>query len=208
MALQTSRRAPYRRLPARSLRRRLFLELLEQRLAPAVGDAIADAFHLSFTNISATQETAHVREYLAESVFLGKFELTSGQVVTAAVNTAPHGGGLNSFLRLFLDNGDGTVRQIASNDNFRGLDPSLTYQATVAGTYYVGVSSFHNSDYDPLFASSASGSSRGLFDLNLSKSTSLSAPGLVAASFELSQTTGVLGDNLVVSYTIENRGGA
>lgn len=174
----------------------------------SAGDSIAEAIELPFSSISESYQTAHLSANLANpaEVQLAKLELRRGEVVTAEVDTAAYGGELDSFLRIFQETGSGTVRQIASNDNFRGLDAGLTFQAATSGIYYVGVSSFDNTTYDPLVASRGTGSSHGLFDLNLSKT--VSTPGLVGSSFKLSQTTAVPSDVITVSYTIENRGGA
>ena len=137
----------------------------------SAGDAIADAIGLSFTNLPTTYQTAHVTEYLANSgdVVLNRISLNAGDLVTASVNTTPYGGGLNSYLRIFQEIGGGRVRPIASNDNYQGHDPGLTFQAARPGIYYVGISSFDNTAYDPAIADSGSGSSHGLFDLSLSK---------------------------------------
>ena len=70
---------------------------------------------------------------------------------------------LDSYLRLF--NADG--RQLARNDDSSGsLDSSLNYTVNAAGTYYVGVTAYGNSRYNPLEAGSGrSGRSTGEYEL-------------------------------------------
>ena len=53
---------------------------------------------------------------------------------------------LDSYLRLF----DATGRQLARNDYSRGsLDSQLSFTVQVTGSYFIGVSSYGNSRYDP-----------------------------------------------------------
>ena len=53
---------------------------------------------------------------------------------------------LDSYLRLF----DATGRQLARNDDSRGsLDSQLSFTVQVTGSYFIGVSSYGNSRYDP-----------------------------------------------------------
>lgn len=186
---------------------RLDLEQLPDRVLLSAGDSIANAIDLSFLNTSALYQTAHTTKYLANpgDVELFRISLNAGEVVTSSVNTAPYGGGLNSYLRIFQDVGGGAAREIASNDNRQGLDPSLTFQAPGTGSYYVGISSFDNTTYDPLIAGSGSGSSHGLFDLNLSKTVTATPPGLVGSAFQVSQSLAVWGDTVTIHYTIQNR---
>jgi len=191
----------------------LRLERLEERRLLSGADTIASAIGLSFANTSTLYQTAHVTEYLAngDDVCLNRIGLNAGDIVTASVNTAPYGGGLDSYLRIFQDMGvqgmgGSSVRQIASNDNFQGKDAGLTFQAPATGSYYVGISSFDNTAYNPLLADSGSGSSHGLFDLNLAKTTAAAPPGLVGASFKLSEAAAVWGDTVTASYIIQNRG--
>ncbi|MCK4685959.1 MAG: PPC domain-containing protein, partial [Pirellulales bacterium] len=53
---------------------------------------------------------------------------------------------LDSYLRLF----DGDGRQLARNDDANGsLDSFLTYGVQADGTYFIGISAYGNSSYDP-----------------------------------------------------------
>src|SRR2546423_1148458 len=140
---RAARAAPARcRRSSRPRKVRLELEQLANRILLSAGDSIANAIGLSFAATPTLYQTAHITEYLANpgDVELNRINLNAGDVVTASVNTAPYGGGLKGYLRIFQDLGGGAARQIASNDNFLGQDPSLTFQAPAWGTYYVGIS--------------------------------------------------------------------
>ena len=54
-------------------------------------------------------------------------------MVKVVVSTTASGGGLNSYLRIFQETG-GTVREIASNDDFQGRDAGLTFGITCRTT--------------------------------------------------------------------------
>ncbi len=191
--------------------RRLELERLEDRLLLSAGDSIANAIGLPLTSTSGSVQTAHVSEYLANpgDVELNRISVEAGDVVTALINTAPYGGGLSSAVRIFQQTGTNpvTVQQIASTTNFEGQESGLSFQAPTTGTYYVGISSFDNATYNPLVAGSGSGSSHGLFDLNLSVTPAALAPDLVPSSFQIGQSEAVWGDTVTINYTIQNRGG-
>ena len=120
-----------KRAPFRPRVFRPWLELLEDRTLLSAGDSIANAVALSFTNSATLYQAAHVTEYLANpnDVQLNRISLNAGDLVTAAVDTAPYGGGLNSYLRVFEDMGGGKVLPIAANDNVKGVDAGLTFRA-------------------------------------------------------------------------------
>src|SRR5262249_48635242 len=151
--------------------------------------------------VSASTQTARCSGWLSQpdGAMLYRVHLQAGDLVTTRVDTSPYGGGFDSFLRVFQDVG-GTVNQIASNDNNLGLDAGVTFQASTAGDYIIGVSSFDNIRYDVTQAQSGIGSSQGLFDLSLSKSSTAPAPALTVSSFDVSQDTGLWGETFTVQY--------
>jgi hypothetical protein len=185
------------------MRKHFSLERLEDRTVFSRGDTLTNAIPVAFV-----RNNASLSSYLAtpQDVQLAALSLAAGDTVTAAVDTQPYGGGLDSYLRAF----DGGGVQIASNDNYGGRDARLTFQAPAAGTYYVGVSAAGDTRYDPRVARSGQGTSTGMFDLHLSKApTALPLqPDLVGASFQIVQSAAVWGDTVTVRYAIENRGGA
>src|SRR5271156_2036096 len=70
--------------------------------------------------------------------------LQQGEKLSASIDAQDAGSALTSLLRIFSS--DGTPLAL---DNQLGGDPQLTFQASTAGTYYVGVSSAPNNDYNP-----------------------------------------------------------
>ncbi|MEL6929513.1 MAG: DVUA0089 family protein [Cyanobacteria bacterium J06600_6] len=83
---------------------------------------------------------------------LYQVELEAGEVLTIDIDTQAESD-LDSRLRLFNAVGN----ELASSDDDAApgeeelsLDPFLAFTASIAGDYYVGVSEFSNSDYDPV----------------------------------------------------------
>jgi len=78
---------------------------------------------------------------------------------------------LNSALKLYRDNGDGTRTLIAQNDDYFSNDAFINLELE-AGTYFIGVSSTGNTDYDPTVSDTGfNGTSEGDYQLNLSFDT-------------------------------------
>lgn len=198
-------RAPKSARPRRVLLR---LEQLEDRTLFSAGNSLFNPITITFIDIAPSYQTALVSEYIASpsDAVLNQVALAAGDVVTARVNTVPYGGGLDSYLRIFADSG-GSVTQIASNDNAIGRDAGLTFQAPAAGTYYIGVSGVGNTAYNPTVPGGGTGSTHGLFDLSLTKTSAVSSPDLEIASFQVSPAQAVWGDTITVRFSVENRGG-
>lgn len=202
-------RSPSRRPHSR--KRRLEVEQLEDLVLLSAGDSLGEALELSFKPLSDLFEAAHVSEFLAnpEDVRWHRITLEEGDRVTVSVDTAPYGGGLDSYLRIFQEVAADNVQEIAANDHFRGRDPSLTFQAPGNGTYYIALSSFDNASYDPLQPIHGLGSSHGLFDLRIQKTIEDQepVPDLVTSSVQVTQKLAVWGDTVTVHFTVQNRGG-
>lgn len=96
-------------------------------------------------------------------VDLYKITLPLGGLITAEVIAANLDipSDLDSYLRLFDANGE----ELAANDQFNGRDSFLDYFVTTGGTYYIGVSGFPNSEYDPDVAGSGRSQSTGVYDI-------------------------------------------
>ena len=91
--------------------------------------------------------------------------LAAGQTLVIDVDARSLSGGstLDSFVRLF----DATRRQVAANDDSGGsLDSYLAFTARAAGTYYVGVSGYGNSAYNPSRAGSGRVGSTGVYQVS------------------------------------------
>jgi hypothetical protein len=112
-------------------------------------DSLATATPLTLVDRRATV-TAVIGDgrNLAADVDLFAVSLAAGQSLTVDIDAATlaEPSTLDSFLRLF----DASGTPLAANDDAAGsLDSLLTFVAPATGTYYVGVSAFGNSVYDP-----------------------------------------------------------
>ena len=88
---------------------------------------------------------------------------------------------LNSELTLFQQNADGTGTVIARNDDYFGTDSYLT-MTLQPGTYYIGVTSTGNDQYDPSIPDSGiGGTTQGPYKLDL-QFTPQNATELLSAS--------------------------
>ncbi|WP_413160456.1 PPC domain-containing protein [Capilliphycus salinus ALCB114379] len=150
-------------------------------------DTIAEAIA---TNLSADNNTVSLDSAISftfgnrlvdqtEDVDMYSFELEAGDTVVLDIDAELLGSSLDSVLRLF----DAEGNQLAqSNDDFAPnelvgesqSDSYLEFTAETEGTYYVGVSSspngefdFENNPYEPFEGGSGSGSSSGEYTLNL-----------------------------------------
>ncbi|MCM2371638.1 GEVED domain-containing protein, partial [Aporhodopirellula aestuarii] len=112
----------------------------------------------------------------ANDIDLYRFQLnTAGtvQIETTAerLTQAEHGENpslLNTVLRLFRKNADGTSQVIAQNDRYYGSDSFIEMELE-AGEYFFGVSSAGNEDYDPAIADSGfGGTTDGKYEVQLS----------------------------------------
>jgi subtilisin family serine protease len=96
-------------------------------------------------------------------VDLLQFQLDAGDRVTADIDASVSGSPLDSILRIFDSDGN----EVAVNDDSDGLDSFIEFTASTSDTYYAGVSSYANFDYDPFTAGSGSGFSTGEYDLEI-----------------------------------------
>ncbi len=89
---------------------------------------------------------AQVSHFLSSPAEFDLYSLTlqEGQTLEASIDAQDAGSGLTSLLRVF--NSSGTPLAL---DNQLGGDPHLTFQAATTGTYYIGVSSAPNDNYNP-----------------------------------------------------------
>ncbi|MEL7039477.1 MAG: TIGR03118 family protein, partial [Cyanobacteria bacterium J06592_8] len=101
----------------------------------------------------------------SEDVDLYRFDLEADQTVTVDIDANSTEDGisslLHSVLRVFDSEGNelAASEQVATPDDIipgEG-DPTLEFTATEARTYYVGISSIGNNDYDPNVAATGSG---------------------------------------------------
>ncbi len=99
----------------------------------------------------------------------------TAEIVAERDATLLSNGLLNSVLRLYKLNTDGTRTQVAQNDDYFSVDSYLNLTLD-AGTYFVGVSSTGNNDYDPAVSDTGfGGTSDGDYRLRLNFTTETSA---------------------------------
>jgi hypothetical protein len=139
------------------------LERLEPRLTPSANDTLTTALTPNaYGNATsgALNSVNQVDLYIIRSV-------QAGDELTADLN-ASNGAGPGDALRLF----DAHGKQLAFQENpGGGADTIVTFDATAAGTYYVGVSSNGDYAYDPTKANSGSGGlAHGDYSLTLGTS--------------------------------------
>ena len=94
--------------------------------------------------------------------------LNAGDTILVDINAEINGSELDSVLTIFGVNGDVLVQ---NDDNFfddlTEPDSFQEFTAPIDGTYYIGVSSFDNFEYDPTVADSGMGDSSGVYELVL-----------------------------------------
>ena len=141
-------------------------------IAPVVADTDPDNTIPEAINIAGEEVTTISNAIDSPAdVDLYQFQLNQGNTVILDIDAAISGSSLDSVLQLFdaegnvlTNNDDGTAKDESSS-----LDSLIEFTATDDGTYYVGVSSFANFDYDPINGSNNFGndlgSSTGNYDL-------------------------------------------
>ncbi len=131
--------------------------------------------------------------------------LQKDETFDASIDAQNAGSALTSLLRVF--NSSGTPLAL---DNQLGGDPQLSFQASTAGTYYIGVSSAPNDDYNPaVMYSGVPGTTTGVYTLSVTLTTSAPPlPDLAGSSFRTSVDMAAAGDTIPVSFTVQNRGAA
>ncbi|MEM9923190.1 MAG: PPC domain-containing protein, partial [Cyanobacteria bacterium P01_D01_bin.50] len=105
----------------------------------------------------------------SDDVDLIKLELNQGGRAVIDINAREYGSALDSVLRVF----DSTGNEVAFNDDsfvtpdsYR--DSFIDFTAPVSDTYYVGVSSYHNFEYNPFTEGSGKGYTTGEYDISIS----------------------------------------
>jgi hypothetical protein len=117
-----------------------------------IGDILAAAASLSAAPSTVVEGTIGDGPNKSRDVDLFKIVVAAGQTLTLDIDaqSLTPKSTLDSVVRLF----DADGRLVASNDNdtrsgSASRDSFLTWTAVAGGTYYVGVSGFGNSAYDP-----------------------------------------------------------
>ncbi len=126
-------------------------------------DIIADANDSGVSSDGVRNVTISSDINVDSDVDIYQFQINQGDAITLDINAAELGTGLDPILRVFDRDGN----QLAVNDDSNGLDSFITFIPNATDTYYVGVSSFANFDYDPINGGGDNGGSTGTYDLKL-----------------------------------------
>lgn len=177
-----------------ALRRRLKLEELEPRVVMSADDIISGANWIG--PISQVRTWAGESISPASDVDIYGIYLPAGQRV--AIDLDRPWGNLDSFFRLFGSNGI----ELARNDDGptpgepASLESYLEFSAPWSGNFYLGVSSFGNSNYNPITgANRTNGYTTGPYTLNFIPLSNPTAPldyagNTMAAARDLGTLTG------------------
>jgi subtilisin family serine protease len=125
------------------------------QLPPDIGDSLRDAEPLTPESAGTIQITGKIGDGKngLRDIDMYWVELVAGE--SLLVNTHAHaiGSKLDTVVRIF----DSAGKELASNDDYGvGPDSFLSYKAPAAGRYFIGISSFGNSQYSPTVAGSGS----------------------------------------------------
>jgi type IV secretory pathway TrbL component len=115
-------------------------------------------------------------------VDLFRVTLAAGQTITIDIDAKTLSGGssLDSYLRLFNSAG----QQLAANDDDgSSFDSLLTFRASTAGTYFVGISGYGNSGYNPTRAGSGRAGSTGVYQVQFALTGATANVGVRIAGF-------------------------
>ncbi|HEV3415242.1 MAG TPA: VCBS repeat-containing protein, partial [Pirellulales bacterium] len=145
--------------------------------SPDSNNSLATATPVNFTRGISTSVSGQIVDPPDADIF--SLALNKGDAAQLGINALASGSPLESRLRLF----DAAGNELASNAT-PGSDPSLTYQATSSGIYYVGVSGTANAAYDPHVPRSGMEASVGSFQLNVT----VNSPPPVAQEVEPNNT--------------------
>jgi len=127
-------------------------------------------------------------------VDLYRVPVTPGDRLTAEVGCVrisdfTHGHGEDSGYDLKLRVVDAAGRQLAANDDDgSSLDSLLTFRASTAGTYYVGISGYGNSGYNPTRAGSGRAGSTGDYQARFALTGATARGGVRIAGFRDTST--------------------
>ena len=133
--------------------------------AEATGVVLTERLPSTVNVINATASTPGLERNLVDII---EFQLDAGERVILDIDADELGSTLDPILRLF--NSAGTQLAVSDDDpapgEFFTLDSYIDFSASVADTYYVGVSGYSNFSYDPFIdGSGAFNSSSGSYEL-------------------------------------------
>lgn len=107
-----------------------------------------------------------------QDVDMVRIDVDPGTTVTLNANASSIGSGLDTYLRVFDEEG----REVASNDNRPGsTDSRLTFTSDRGGAFYIGVSGAGNQVYNPVIEGSRNSGSTGNYELQIEVRRNLTA---------------------------------
>jgi subtilisin family serine protease len=118
----------------------------------------------------------------SKDVDLFKVTLAAGQTITIDIDAKTLSGGssLDSYVRLFNASG----KQIAANDDDRSTyDSLLSVRVATGGTYYVGISGYGNSGYNPTRGGSGRAGSTGVYQVRFALTATTARAGARITGF-------------------------
>jgi hypothetical protein len=137
-------------------------------VADAEGDTIATALATGLgTADGSYTHTARIGDGLNPLRDVDMYQITvnAGQVVTANTSLPTGGAALYTTLRLF----DSTGNQLFATSSYNSTH--MDYQFATAGSYYIGISGYPDTSYNPNLAGTGTNGNRGDYTLNLTLTT-------------------------------------
>lgn len=156
-------------------------------VATDVGDTLATAVSTGLTSTGGTATGSNPignRSFGSRDVDIYSLQAAAGNVVTVQTTKPVNGTAMDTYLRLFNSAG----LQLASNDDASAqtlYSRVANFSITTAGTYYVAVSGYGNSTYNPSVGGSGAAGSTGNYDLSID----LTAPQQLAALSSVTSRT-------------------
>jgi hypothetical protein len=161
---------------------------LTVRVTDSATPSLSDTATITVNLVDVVEPSDDSDDQISEAVLIGSSNVVSGQIANGfdvdlyRVNAAagetiafdldrPQGSALDSYLRLF----DAQGQQLAVNDDGptpgenNSLESFLSYQFASAGSYFLGVSGYSNTSYNPLTGLDDRSGSVGQYTLRLTR---------------------------------------
>jgi subtilisin family serine protease/subtilisin-like proprotein convertase family protein len=131
-------------------------------------DSILQSTALNFNGSgTATIVGATIGDGVHSNLDVDIYRLTVpiGGLITAQIDakSLPSPSSLDSYLRLF----DAGGNEITANDQFNNTDSFIQFFVTTGGVYYLGVSGFPNTSYNPNLGGSGTSQSTGVYNMTV-----------------------------------------
>ncbi|MDY6940080.1 MAG: pre-peptidase C-terminal domain-containing protein [Cyanobacteriota bacterium] len=157
-----------------------------------------------FTSSATIGDNPNLAE--TDDVDLYEVQLDAGNRLAIDIDADEFGSTLDSVVRLFDSNGV----EITFNDDSSApgenssFDSYLDFTATTSDTYYIGVSSYGNFNYDPSIEGSGTGSSSGDYDIQILVSNSGESNDTIPEAIETGLSSATAGTYSLSSFIGDN----